>query len=86
MPPALYLAAITALVIALARPSMVVAIPREEATIILTMDVSRSMRATDVDADPARGRQGRRDDFVDQLPAVVPRRARRLLHRRPDRR
>ena len=49
IPPVLYLAAITALVIGLARPSMVIAIPREEATIILTLDVSRSMRAVDVE-------------------------------------
>ena len=50
LPPVLYLAAISALAIGLARPSMVLAVPREEATIMLTMDVSRSMRATDVDA------------------------------------
>ena len=49
LPPLLYLTAIGALAVALARPSMVLAVPREEATIMLTMDVSRSMRATDVD-------------------------------------
>ena len=66
---AVLVAAIAALVLALARPSMVVAVPREEATIILTMDVSRSMRATDVDAEPARRRPRRpRRDFVEQLP------------------
>ena len=48
VPPALYLGAIAALVFALARPSMMLAVPREEATIILTMDVSGSMEATDV--------------------------------------
>src|SRR4029450_10591080 len=47
-PPGLYLVAVTALVIGLARPSMVMAVPREEATIVLAIDVSRSMRATDV--------------------------------------
>ena len=45
MPVALYLAAVAALAIALAQPSMVVAVPREEATVILTMDTSRSMLA-----------------------------------------
>ena len=49
VPVALYLAAVAALAIALASPSMVVAVPREEATVILTMDTSRSMLATDVD-------------------------------------
>jgi Ca-activated chloride channel family protein len=68
VPPVLYLAAITALVIGLARPSMVVATPREEATIILTMDVSRSMRAVDVDPTRLAAAQKAASDFVDQLP------------------
>ena len=72
-----------ALVLALARPSMMVAVPREEATIILAMDVSRLD-----DGDRRRARPGWRrpsrppSDFVDQLPAGVPGRARRLLDRR----
>jgi len=69
VPPVLYLAAITALVIGLARPSMVVAVPREEATIILTLDVSRSMRATDVEPTRLAAAQKAANDFVDQLPA-----------------
>ena len=68
VPPVFYLGAIAFLVFALARPSMVVAVPREEATVILTMDVSGSMAATDVD--PTRlAAQKAADDFVDQLPA-----------------
>ena len=38
VPTALYLAAIAVLGIALARPSLVVPVPREEATVVLTMD------------------------------------------------
>jgi Ca-activated chloride channel family protein len=68
VPPVLYLAAIAALVIALARPSMMVAIPREEATIVLTMDVSGSMQATDVDPTRLAAAQKAASDFVDQLP------------------
>jgi Ca-activated chloride channel family protein len=68
VPPVLYLAAITALVIALARPSMMVAVPREEATIVLTMDVSGSMQATDVDPTRLAAAQKAATDFVDQLP------------------
>ena len=49
VPTALYLAAIGALAIALARPSMMLPVPREEATVMLAMDVSGSMEATDVD-------------------------------------
>lgn len=69
VPPALYLAAIGALVLALARPSMTMAVPREEATIILTMDVSGSMRATDVEPSRLAAAQKAASDFVDRLPA-----------------
>jgi Ca-activated chloride channel family protein len=68
VPPVLYLAAIGALVLAMARPSMTLAVPREEATIILTMDVSGSMRATDVQPTRLAAAQKAASDFVDQLP------------------
>jgi Ca-activated chloride channel family protein len=64
----LYLAAISTLAIGLARPSMVLAVPREEATIMLTMDVSRSMRATDVDPNRLTAAQQAATDFVERLP------------------
>jgi Ca-activated chloride channel family protein len=60
-----------ALVLALARPSMAVQIPREEATIILTMDVSGSMEATDVSPTRLAAAQKAASDFVDQLPAGI---------------
>jgi Ca-activated chloride channel family protein len=68
VPPVLYLGAIGALVFALARPSMVVAVPREEATIILTLDVSGSMQAIDVSPTRLAAAQKAASDFVDQLP------------------
>jgi Ca-activated chloride channel family protein len=68
LPPVLYLTAIAALAIGLARPSVVLAVPREEATIMLTMDVSRSMRATDVDPNRLTAAQQAATDFVDRLP------------------
>ena len=68
VPPALYLVAIGALALALARPSMTVAVPREEATIILTMDVSGSMQATDVAPTRLAAAQQAAADFVNQLP------------------
>ena len=68
LPPVLYLAAIAALAIGLARPSLVLAVPREEATVMLTMDVSRSMRATDVDPNRLVAAQQAATDFVDRLP------------------
>ena len=69
VPPALYLGAMAALVLALARPSMTVAVPRDEATIILTMDVSGSMMATDVAPTRLAAAQKAASDFIDQLPA-----------------
>src|SRR3954470_3405231 len=69
VPPAFYLTAIGALVLALARPSMVLAVPREEATVILTMDVSGSMMATDVSPTRLAAAQQAAADFVEQLPA-----------------
>jgi Ca-activated chloride channel family protein len=71
VPPALYLVAIAALVIALARPSMAVAVPREEATIILTMDVSGSMMATDVAPSRLAAAKQAASEFVRGLPAGV---------------
>ncbi len=68
VPPALYLGAIGALVFALARPSMIMAVPRQEATIILTMDVSGSMQATDVAPSRLAAAKKAASDFVDQLP------------------
>ena len=68
VPPALYLVAIAALVLALARPSMMVPVPREEATIILTMDVSSSMRATDVAPTRLAAAKAAATDFIEQLP------------------
>ena len=71
VPPAFYLVAMGALVFALARPSMTVAVPRDEATIILTMDVSGSMEATDVAPSRLAAAQKAASDFIDQLPATI---------------
>ena len=68
VPPALYLAAMAALVIALARPSAMVAVPREDATIILTIDTSGSMLATDVAPSRLASAKQAAATFVDQLP------------------
>lgn len=48
LPFALFLAALTGLVVALARPVSIVSIPTNQTTIILAMDVSLSMRSADI--------------------------------------
>lgn len=68
VPAALYLVAIAALGFALARPSMTIAVPREEATVMLTMDTSRSMLATDVAPDRLTAAKAAASSFIDKLP------------------
>jgi Ca-activated chloride channel family protein len=71
LPSVLYLGAIAALLIGLARPTMVLQVPREDATVILTMDVSGSMRATDVSPTRLDAAKASALSFVDQLPENV---------------
>jgi Ca-activated chloride channel family protein len=48
VPPLLFLVALTLMLIAIARPAAIVTLPSQHETVILAMDVSGSMRATDV--------------------------------------
>ena len=48
VPPLLFLLALTLMLFAIARPAAVVTLPSQHETVILSMDVSGSMRATDV--------------------------------------
>ena len=68
VPPALYVLALAALVIGLARPSAMLAVPREDATIVLAMDVSGSMLATDVAPSRLDSAKQAASAFIDQLP------------------
>ena len=62
LPAALFAAALAALAMALARPQATVAVPVEQASVLLVTDVSGSMQATDVEPtrlDAARERRAR---------------------------
>ena len=48
IPPLLFLIALAAMLLAASRPFAVVVLPSQQETIMLAMDVSGSMRATDV--------------------------------------
>jgi Ca-activated chloride channel family protein len=48
VPLALFLVALAAMLVGVARPHATVSVPREEATVVLAIDVSRSMKATDI--------------------------------------
>jgi Ca-activated chloride channel homolog len=68
VPLALFLAALAALSLALARPHATVAVPREQASIVLVTDVSGSMMADDVEPtrlDAARAAARR---FLEEVP------------------
>lgn len=71
VPPALLLGAVTVLLFAAARPLAVVTLPLTERTIMLAMDVSGSMRATDVKPNRFVASQEAAKAFVNALPRDV---------------
>jgi Ca-activated chloride channel homolog len=68
VPPAFYLLALAALLVSLARPQALALVPKEQATVILVMDVSGSMNATDVEPTRLVSSQRAAASFVEQLP------------------
>ena len=68
LPPALYLLALTGLLLSLARPQAVTLVPKEQATIMLVMDTSGSMNATDVAPSRLISAEQAAMVFIDQVP------------------
>jgi len=71
IPPALFLAGLTILTVALARPQTVVSLPREEGTVILAFDVSGSMAANDMNPSRMEAAKVAARDFVQRQPTSV---------------
>jgi Ca-activated chloride channel family protein len=68
VPPALFLAAIAAMIGAMARPTAVVMTPAQHRTVILAIDVSGSMRAQDVKPTRLAAAQSAAKAFAEEQP------------------
>ena len=68
LPPMLFLLALTALTVAVARPHVDVDVAKEEATVMLTLDSSDSMQATDVTPNRLDAARNAAKGFTNRLP------------------
>jgi Ca-activated chloride channel homolog len=68
VPSALLALAVAGLVTALARPETTVAVPVEQASVVLVTDTSRSMTATDVAPDRLEAARSAAERFLDEAP------------------
>ncbi|SDC88757.1 Ca-activated chloride channel family protein [Cupriavidus sp. YR651] len=71
IPPLIFLFALAAALLACARPSATVTLPAESVTLVLAMDTSRSMEATDVPPTRISAAQQAARDLIVGLPANV---------------
>ncbi|HEX6266225.1 MAG TPA: VWA domain-containing protein [Burkholderiales bacterium] len=69
LPPALFLLGLAVAILAIARPSAPLTLPSQQRTIILAIDVSLSMRASDVQPHRLAAAQAAAKAFVQDLPA-----------------
>ena len=68
LPPAILLLSLIAMIVAMARPTALVTLPSQQQTIILAIDVSLSMGATDVDPNRLTAAQIAAKSFVEERP------------------
>jgi Ca-activated chloride channel family protein len=71
IPPAFFLLALAAMLLALARPQTTITLPTQHETVILAMDISGSMRATDVEPNRLVAAQNAAKQFVSEQPENV---------------
>lgn len=68
LPPALFLLALTAMLLAVARPAALMTLPSQHELIVLAIDVSGSMRAADVEPTRLAAAQAAARSFVEDTP------------------
>ena len=68
LPLAILVVGLAAMIVGVARPHSTVSVPREEATVILAMDVSRSMKAEDVEPTRLDAARAAAEGFLVQVP------------------
>jgi Ca-activated chloride channel family protein len=71
VPPLLFLLGLATMILAVARPTATVTLPSQHETVILAMDVSGSMRATDVEPNRLVAAQNAAKAFVAEQPENV---------------
>ncbi|MFN8559741.1 MAG: VWA domain-containing protein [Dehalococcoidia bacterium] len=71
VPAAVYLLALTAMIVALARPQAPIEVPHNTGTVVLSIDVSGSMQATDVKPNRMEATKDAARRFVEQQPKGV---------------
>ncbi|HVG98468.1 MAG TPA: VWA domain-containing protein, partial [Chloroflexota bacterium] len=71
VPAALYLGALAALLVSLARPQAVLPVRKEQATVVMVMDTSVSMVATDVQPSRLAAAQAAGRRFLESVPQAM---------------
>src|SRR3954465_9248751 len=71
VPPVLFLLSLAVMIAAIARPQAVITLPSQHETVILAMDVSGSMRASDVEPNRLVAAQNAAKQFIGEQPESV---------------